>query len=75
MHSDYERADAILDDVTNACEEVLNQLGPGLLESVYEECLAYEQICASLSMSNLAAGTAPLSSANPLIRLCQVEKR
>ena len=42
MHSDYERADAILNDVTNACEEVLNPLGPGLLESVYEECLAYE---------------------------------
>ena len=42
MHSDYERADILLDDVTKACEEVLNHLGPGLLESVYEECLAHE---------------------------------
>ena len=42
MHPDYERADVILQDVTLACEEVLDHLGPGLLESVYEECLAHE---------------------------------
>ena len=42
MHSDYVRADTLLTDITKACEEVLNLLGPGLLESVYEECLAHE---------------------------------
>jgi GxxExxY protein len=42
MHSDYKRADILLDDIKKASEEVLNHLGPGLLESVYEECLAHE---------------------------------
>ena len=42
MHPNYNRADAILKDVTEACEEVLSHLGPGLLESVYEACLGHE---------------------------------
>ncbi len=28
--------------IIGACIEVLKQLGPGLLESSYEHCLAYE---------------------------------
>jgi GxxExxY protein len=29
-------------DIIAACIEVHRQMGPGLLESTYEECLAYE---------------------------------
>lgn len=42
MHPNYESANAILKDVTDACEEVLNHLGPGLLESIYGTCLEHE---------------------------------
>jgi GxxExxY protein len=35
-------------DIIGACIEVHRQLGPGLLESGYEECLAYELGCRGL---------------------------
>src|SRR5215472_327659 len=32
----------ITEQVTGACIEIHKQVGPGLLESAYEECLCYE---------------------------------
>jgi len=34
--------DAVSEKVIGACMEVHTQLGPGLLEGVYEECVCYE---------------------------------
>jgi len=33
---------AITEQVIGACIEVHREIGPGLLESAYEECLCYE---------------------------------
>lgn len=40
MHPLYEQANRLCNDVSDAVAEVLNVLGMGLLESVYERCLA-----------------------------------
>ena len=37
-----ERADRLSNEIIGACIEVHRVLGPGLLESAYEECLSYE---------------------------------
>ncbi|MBQ9693727.1 MAG: GxxExxY protein, partial [Kiritimatiellae bacterium] len=42
MHPLYEKAQNVSRDVLNAFLEVLNTLGAGLLESVYEKCLQHE---------------------------------
>ena len=42
MHPRYEQANALSRDVADAVAEVLRLLGMGLLESVYERCLARE---------------------------------
>ena len=34
----------ITERIIGACIEIHKQLGPGLLESAYEECLCHEQI-------------------------------
>ena len=39
---DASRANALSNAVIGACVEVHRALGPGLLESVYEECLCRE---------------------------------
>ena len=36
------RVDQVTDLIIGACIEIHKQLGPGLLESAYEECLCYE---------------------------------
>lgn len=42
-HRDAEKnLNAITDRIIGACIEIHRQLGPGLLESAYEECLCYE---------------------------------
>ena len=38
----YERENAITYEIRGAVFEVYNNLGPGLLESVYERALVYE---------------------------------
>jgi len=51
-HRDTEKSlfDADLTEVVIGCAiEVHRALGPGLLESVYEECLSYELTCKNLS--------------------------
>lgn len=40
--------DALSNRVIGCAIEVHQQLGPGLLESVYQRCLAYELACAGL---------------------------
>ncbi len=42
MHPLYEKANTLSNDVSDAAMEVLEALGMGLLESVYERCLARE---------------------------------
>ena len=42
MHPLYEKADALSRTAIGAAIEVHRHLGPGLLESVYEKCLAHE---------------------------------
>ena len=37
-----EKADRLSNEIIGACIEVHRVLGPGLLESAYEECLSYE---------------------------------
>jgi GxxExxY protein len=46
--AETQRANEITQRVIGACIDIHRQLGPGLLESVYEECLCYD-----LSMLNL----------------------
>ena len=40
--TETQRSDALSGDVIGACIEVHRHLGPGLLESTYEQCLGYE---------------------------------
>lgn len=42
MHPLYEQADQLTKTVIGAAIEVHRAMGPGLLESIYERCLAYE---------------------------------
>lgn len=42
MHPKYQRADELSHIVIGAAIEVHRQLGPGLIESVYERCLQHE---------------------------------
>ncbi|MEZ6144865.1 MAG: GxxExxY protein [Planctomycetaceae bacterium] len=42
MHPQYERANGMTHDVIGAGIEVHRELGPGLLESIYEKCLLHE---------------------------------
>ena len=42
MHAKYLKAHELTRDILDASEEVLKILGPGLLESVYEQCLCRE---------------------------------
>lgn len=44
MHPLYPKADAVFLDALDACVEVLNTMGMGLLESVYETCLERELV-------------------------------
>ncbi len=50
-----EKADLISKKVIGAAIEVHKTLGPGLLESVYEECLAFELNTLGLSLSRQEA--------------------
>jgi hypothetical protein len=40
MHPKYQQADRIMTDIHAATNEVLKVLGPGLLETVYEQFLS-----------------------------------
>ena len=42
MHPLYDKAQQLSQDVVDAFIEVLNTLGAGLLESIYEKCLQHE---------------------------------
>ena len=42
MHPLYQQANAITHDVINAAIEVHKEMGPGLIESIYEWCLIKE---------------------------------
>ena len=42
MHPRFQQADRVATDVVDAAAEVLRHVGMGLLESVYEHCLARE---------------------------------
>lgn len=42
MHPRFQQADKVATDVVDAATEVLRHVGMGLLESVYEHCLARE---------------------------------
>lgn len=42
MHPRYVRADQVSKEVIGSCIEVHRELGPGLIESVYEKCLLRE---------------------------------
>ena len=42
MHPKYQQANSVLSDVHAATNEVLKVIGPGLLETVYEQCLFRE---------------------------------
>lgn len=44
MHPLYPKADAVFTDALDACVEVLDTMGMGLLESVYAVCLERELI-------------------------------
>ena len=42
MHPEYDKADRLTGEVIGAAIEVHRNKGPGLLESIYEKCLARE---------------------------------
>lgn len=42
MHPNYQQADQLSQKVIGAAIEVHRELGPGLLESIYEKCLMHE---------------------------------
>jgi GxxExxY protein len=42
MHSLFKKADALTHEVIGAAIEVHRQMGPGLIESIYERCLMRE---------------------------------
>ena len=42
MHPMYEKANKALEDAAIAMQRVLDTLGSGLLESIYQKCLAHE---------------------------------
>jgi GxxExxY protein len=42
MHPKFQQADQVMTDIHAATNEVLKVLGPGLLETVYEQCLSRE---------------------------------
>ena len=42
MHPLYERAQSLTGEIIAAAIEVHRQLGPGLIESIYERCLCHE---------------------------------
>lgn len=42
MHTKFQQADRVMTDIHAATNEVLKVLGPGLLETVYEQCLSRE---------------------------------
>ena len=42
MHPMYEKANKALEDASIAMQTVLDTLGVGLLESIYQKCLAHE---------------------------------
>ena len=42
MHPKYQQANSVLSDIHAATNEVLKVIGPGLLETVYEQCLFRE---------------------------------
>lgn len=42
MHPDYRKADALSHSVIGAAIEVHREMGPGLVESIYERCLMRE---------------------------------
>ena len=42
MQSERDRLNAITERIIGAAIEVHHELGPGMLESAYEACLAYE---------------------------------
>ena len=42
MHPKYEKANKALEDAVIAMQTVLDTLGSGLLESIYQKCLAHE---------------------------------
>ena len=44
MQTDKDRLNAITERIIGAAIDVHHELGPGMLESAYEACLAYELI-------------------------------
>ena len=54
------REDLITDKVIGAAIEVHRVLGPGLLESAYEECLCYEMSQRGLLLSYLRLSRKPV---------------
>ena len=48
MHPDFEKASQLTEKIIGAAIEVHKSLGPGLLESAYEECLAHELTLANI---------------------------
>ena len=50
MHPLFERADGLVSDVIGGAIEVHRDKGPGLIESIYERCMAHE-----LSLRKLTA--------------------
>ncbi|MGH8019174.1 MAG: GxxExxY protein [Opitutaceae bacterium] len=42
MHPLYDKADRLTHEVIGAAIEVHREMGPGLIESIYERCLAHE---------------------------------
>ena len=47
-----DQLDKITETIIGAAITVHRELGPGLLESAYEECLVYELIQGGLKLSN-----------------------
>jgi GxxExxY protein len=52
LHPLFEKADRISHEIIGAAMEVHRELGPGLLESVYETCLMHELKLKGLSAVN-----------------------
>lgn len=48
MKSGVENPNALTERILGACIEIHRALGPGLLESAYEECLCYELVLADI---------------------------